>query len=154
MVLVHMGLLKLERRQMPTSPTITEVRPRAWKQRKEQILTAGKVGGGFTQRWEQSGAGMSSFHGQKQHEHGPAPACGASVCPGAESSVAGSASLPAPTRRLSDLGLISRPRPRDQDRDKAWLCVQGRAGVWKDREHSLSSICLLLTSTGFKKHLD
>lgn len=64
---------------------------------------------------------MNSFHWQKQHEHGPAPACGASVCPGAESSVAGSASLPAPTRRLSDLGLISRPRPRDQDRDKAWL---------------------------------
>lgn len=57
MVLVHMGLLKLERRQMPISPTITEVRPRAWKQRKEQILTAGKVGGGFTQRWEQSGSG-------------------------------------------------------------------------------------------------
>lgn len=57
MILVHMGMLQLERRQMLTSPTITEVRPRAWKPKKEQILTAGKVGGGFTQRWEQSWSG-------------------------------------------------------------------------------------------------
>lgn len=97
---------------------------------------------------------MRSFHWWEQHEHRPAPVGWASICPGAEPSVAGSAHLPAPTRRLSALGLISRPRPSDQGRDKAWLCVQGRAGVWKDREHSLSSIGLLLISTGFRKHLD
>lgn len=99
-------------------------------------------------------SGLRSFYWQERHVHGPVPAGWASICPEAESGVAGSASLPAPTCGLSDLGLISRPRPRDQDRDKAWFCVPDRARVWEDREHTLSSICLSLTSTGFRKHLD
>lgn len=49
------------------------------------------------------GVGRSS-HGREQREHRPASAGWANNCPGATSSVAGSANHPAPTPRPSDSG--------------------------------------------------
>lgn len=78
--------------------------------RKEQLLTARKVrtlhtevGSEMSRVSAELGEDMRSSHWREQQEHRPALAAWAN-CPGAESSVAGSANLPAPTPRPSDLG--------------------------------------------------
>lgn len=128
--------------------------------RKEQLLAARKVrtlhtevGSEMSRISAELGKDMKSSHWREQQEHRPALAAWAN-CPGAESSVAGSANLPAPMPRPSDLrGLICMAQAQGPG-PRAWLCVQGEAEVWKDREHTLSSIWFLLTSTGLTKHLD
>lgn len=51
------------------------------------------------------GEDMRSSHWREQQEHRPALVALAN-CPGAESSVTGSANLPAPMPRLSNLGVL------------------------------------------------
>lgn len=125
--------------------------------RKEQLLTAGKaralhteVGSETSRVSAELGEGHEVIHWREQHEHRPALAAWANR-PGAASSVAGPANLPAPTPRPRDLGglicVAQAQRP-------GLGCVYRVRQVWKDSEHTLSSIWFLLASTGFKKHLD
>ena len=134
---------------MLTYPAITKRTLRAREHRERAIHDSWEGQGGFTQRWDlrRTGFQQSCVWGEVtalegQHEDGPAPANWADICEPA------TASLPVPTPGPSSLGgLICMAQAQGQD--GVWLCVLGRAELWK-----VSSMWLLFTSKGSKKHLD
>lgn len=128
---------------MLTYPAITKRKLRAREHRERAIHDSWEGQGGFMQRWDLRRAGfqqgcvggeVTALEGQREHR--PAPASWADICEPA------TASLTVPTPGPSHLGgLTCMAQARGQD--GVWLCVLGRAELWK-----ASSMWLLLTSKG------